>query len=385
MIQGMKMKYLKYLIYIIIIGIIGFLLYHKVYIPKHTFKTTNASMGNMHVKVNGVGNIGAKEIYEIGSIYGGKVLSFNINEGDFIKKGDLIAKIDSIDLSYKILEQEASIEKLQNDIKALKIDKQGALARYDYQEELFLKNEILFKRDVIPENDFEKLKTDRDVAKLSVDSLSLKIDSLYSQISQIKANTKGLKERLERYTIMAPVDGYVTKKLISNFTIVKPNQTLIEIVNPKDVWVETHIDTRISGEVIIGDLAIIKLRSSNIEHKGKVVNIRPINNSVTYEREIDVGFDTLPIPFYLEEQAIVDIKTKELKNIAKVPTSALTLHDQKDGVWIVENGIIQFKALNILAYDEKSAATKELTISDTLVIPDPSKKSLSSGMKIYND
>jgi len=380
-----NMIYKKYLIYLVIIGIIGFGFYKKVYIPKHTFKTIHASSGDMAVKVNGVGNIGAKEIYKIGSIYGGKVSLFTINEGDFIKKGDLVAKIDSIDLSNKIFEQEANIKKLQSDIKALRIDKKSAIAIYDYHEGIFKKNEALFKRNVITEHDFQKLKTDRDVAKFSINSLSLKIDSFYSQIAQIDENTKGLKERLARYTILAPIDGYVTKKLIANFAIINANQTLIEIVQPKDVWVETHIDTRISGNVKVGDLAMIKLRSSNIEYKGKVTNINPVNNSVTNEREIDVSFDKLPIPFYLEEQAIVDIKIKQLKNIIKVPTSALTFYKQKDGVWIVKDGIVKFKALKILAYNDKSAATKELTTSDTLVISDPRKQSLSNGMKIYND
>ncbi len=372
----------KYLIYITIIILIGFGFYKKIYIPKHTFKTIYASSGDMAVKVNGVGNIGAKEIYKIGSVYGGKVSLFTINEGDFIKKGDLVAKIDPIDLSNKISEQEANIEKLQSELKALKIDKQSAIALYDYHEDVFEKNEVLFKKNSITEHDFKKLKTDRDVAKFSINSLSLKIDSFYSQIAQIDANTKGLKERLARYTILAPVDGYVTKKLIANFAIINANQTLIEIVQPKDVWVETHIDTRISGNVKVGDLAMIKLRSSNIEYKGKVANIRPVNNSVTNEREIDVSFDKLPLPFYLEEQAIVDIKIKQLKNIVKVPTSALTFYKEKDGVWIVKEGVVTFKALKILAYNNKSAATEELTENDTLVIPDPRKKSLYNGMKI---
>ncbi len=374
--------YEKYLIYFVIIGVIGFGFYKKVYIPKRTYKTIHLSSGDMMVKVNGVGNIGAKETYKIGSVYGGKVFSFTIDEGDFIKKGDLVAKIDSIDLNDKISEQEANIRKLQSDIKALKIDKKSAIALYDYHEGVFEKNEALFKRNVITEHDYKKLKTDRDVAQFSINSLSLKIDSFYSQIAQIDANTKGLKERLSRYTILAPVDGYVTKKLISNFAIINSNQTLIEIVQPKDVWVETHIDTRMSGNVKVGDLAVIKLRSSNMEYKGKVANIRPVNNSVTNEREIDVSFDNLPLPFYLEEQAIVDIKIKQLKNIVKVPTSALTFYKQKDGVWIVKEGIVKFKALKILGYSNKSAATQELTINDTLVIPDPRKKSLSNGMKI---
>lgn len=113
----------KYIIYSVIIIVIGFGFYKKVYIPKHTFKTTNATVGNMVVNVNGVGIVGSKDIYSIGSIYGGKVLSFDVNEGDFLKKGDLIAHIDLVDLKDKIAEQEANIKKIQNDIKTLIFDK----------------------------------------------------------------------------------------------------------------------------------------------------------------------------------------------------------------------------------------------------------------------
>lgn len=377
------MKYTKYLIYITIILVIGFGFYQKIYIPKHTFTTINATTGNMSVKVDGIGNVGSKEIYKIGSIYGGKVFSFEVNEGDFIKKGNLIAQIDSVDLKSKILEQKATIKKLQNDIKSLKLSKQSAISTYNYQEQIFKKNQKLFKKGVIAELDFKKFKTNRDVAKLSASSISSKIDSLYNQIDQINANRDGLNERLSRYTILAPIDGYVTKKIISNFAIINPNQTLIEIVNPNDVWVETHIDTRISGEVKIGDKATIKLRSSAKEYEGKVVNINPINNSVTNEREIDIGFTNLPIPFYLEEQAVVEVQIKELQNILKVPTSAITFYQEQEGVWLLKDEIVKFKPLEILAYDSNGIATKSLTTKETIVIPDPKKKSLSNGMKIY--
>ncbi|HIP61936.1 MAG TPA: HlyD family efflux transporter periplasmic adaptor subunit [Sulfurovum sp.] len=377
------MKYMKYLIYLTILAVLGFGFYQKIYIPKHTFDTIRPTISNMNVIVNGIGNVGSKEIYKIGSIYGGKVFSFDINEGDFIKRGDLIAKIDSVDLNSKILEQKAMVKKLENDIKSLKLDKQSAVSTYNYQEKIFKKNQKLFEKRIIAELDFEKLKTNRDVAKLSVSSISSKIDSLYSQISQISANTDGLKERLLRYTIVAPIDGYVTKKLISNFAIINPNQTLIEIVNPKDVWVETHIDTRISGEVTIGDSATIKLRSSDKAYEGKVINISPVNNSITNERGINIGFTNLPIPFYLEEQAVIEVQVKELQDIVKVATSALAFYQEEEGVWLLQDGIVKFKPLKILAYDSKGIATKTITAQETIVIPDPKKKSLSNGMKIY--
>ena len=88
----------KYIITIAIIALIGFGIYKKVYIPKHTYETITAVKSDMDVRVNGVGNVGAKDIYKIGSIYGGKVFDLTVNEGDFIKQGTVMATIDSIDL-----------------------------------------------------------------------------------------------------------------------------------------------------------------------------------------------------------------------------------------------------------------------------------------------
>lgn len=375
----------KYIIYSVIIIVIGFVFYKKVYIPKHTFKTTNATVGNMVVNVNGVGIVGSKDIYSIGSIYGGKVLSFDVNEGDFLKKGDLIAHIDLVDLKDKIAEQEANIKKIQNDIKTLIFDKKSAYIQYTYQEDIFNKNNKLFLNASISELIFKKYETNRDTAKIAVSVLASKIASLKSQLAQIKANISGLQERLKRYTILAPIEGYVIKKLMSNYQNINPNQTLIEIVNPKDVWIETHIDTRVSGDVKIGELATIKLRSSEKKYKGIVANIKPINNDVTNEREIDVSFEHLPIPFYLSEQATVDIKIRELKNITKVPLKALSIHDEKSGVWILKDGVVSFKRLHILAYGDKYVATKDINAKELLVITNPKNITLKNGMKIYHD
>ena len=299
----------KKIIYPAVALIVLFVFYKKVYTPKHNKPSpkviANSTIQNSST-INGIGNIGAKDIYKIGSIYGGEVLEFDIDEGDFIKKGTLIAKIDSVDLKDKIKELEESIKKTKSDIKALEIDRDSAVVQYELQKEIYKKNKKLFDKHALSELDFKRFETNQKVAKLKIESVSSKISSLKYASNQIQANLKGLTKRLSRYDIYAPIDGYITKKYIANHQIINPNQTLIEIISPKDIWIKTYIDTRKSGNIKIGDKATITLRSGG-KYSGYVAHIKPYNNSVTYEREVDVKFDKLPIPFYLEEQAIVDI------------------------------------------------------------------------------
>ena len=375
----------KYIISAIVVSLAGFAIYNKIYIPKHTYNTTNITKGDMAIKVNGVGEVSSKEVYKIGSIYGGKVTNFTVQEGEKIEKGSLIATVDSVDLKDKIKELKATIDKLKNDTISLNIDKKSAEESYSYQKDILKKNQNLYKKGAISELDFKKFQTNATTSKLKAQSIKAKIDSLSSQKIQLEASLSGLKERLSRYTIKAPISGYITKKYTANFAIINPNQTLIDIVDSKDVWVATHIDTRVSGDIKLGDKATITLRSSSKKYSGTVVNIKPINNNITYEREIDVAFDNLPIPFYLQEQAIVDIDIKVLKDITKIPSKALTIYKEKQGVWVVKNHIVTFKPLNILAYGDKNVATKTITKDEKLVIPNPKKKALTDGMKIYND
>ena len=378
-------NFIKYLIFILLVVIAGIGFYKKIYIPKHTFKVITPKKGDMSVKVNGIGNVGAKDIYKVGSLYGGKLYDFTLEEGDTVKKGEIVAKVDSVDLSNKIAEQKALIEKLKVDIEGLKIDKKSAEVNYAYELDLFKKNSRLYKLHSISSLDFKKYKTLKDTAKLKIKSLEAHINSLYKQILQIKENIKGMQKRLSYFTVISPISGYVIKKLAVNHQMIMPNFTLFEVVNQKDVWVQTYIDTRISGQVKIGDKATIKLRSSDKLYKGKVVDINPINNPVTYEREIDVRFDHLPLPFYMEEQAIVQIYTNKLQNVIKIPSNALVFYKERDGVWVLKGDKVSFKPVKILARSKNEVAIKGIKLQDKLVLPNPKKATLKEGMKIYHD
>ena len=83
----------KYLISIVILLLFGVGIYFKVFIPKHTFKITTPQISNITIKVSGVGNVGSENIYKVSAVYGGQVKDFNIQIGDFVKKGQIIANI----------------------------------------------------------------------------------------------------------------------------------------------------------------------------------------------------------------------------------------------------------------------------------------------------
>ena len=376
-----KKIYILVTILIIFIAII----YKKNFIDKYTYKTVAVKVGNMNSNVYGIGNISAKNTYKVGSIFSGEIEGFTLQEGDLVKKGDVVATIDSVDLIFKIKESQANILASNSDLNALIIDKKRALDEFNYKELLFKKFETLYAKKAVSEVAYVKYSNDLDIAKSKVDKLVAQINSTKGHIDQLIATKEGLQAKLGKYTIVSNTDGVVINKLVDNHNIISKGQVLVEIVNPNDIWIDSYVDTRVSGGVEIGDKVTIGLDSTNKIYNGHVVNINPYNNKITNERNIRVRFDTLPKPYYLEEQAYVNINIGSFYNIAMIPVNSVIKHAGKSSVWIISNNKASLKQINILARNNKFIATNDLSINDRVITSTENKAKLVSGMSVYYD
>jgi len=381
----MKM-WIRYAISLLLILAGGVLFYFKAYIPKTTFKTTHPKEGNIEVKVFGIGEMGAKDIYAVGSQMGGKIVTLLSDQGQWVKKGELLATIDPVDLPQLREEANLALKKASQESEALKKELDNIQAQKKLALLTYTRYKKLKEQGYVSQAEYDKAKTDLEGIKAQIAATSARIDSSKSEISRLQKNIEGLDEKLSRYKVYAPVDGYVISKDAEAAQTLTPSQTIFRIVDPKTVWVKAYIDERISGKVKTGNLAEIFLRSHNGKAlSGRVVRISAMSDAVTQEREINIAFDALPIPFYINEQAEVSILTHTIENILTVPLSLLRQFNGQIGVWVAKGNKAHFKPLNITARGENEAGIAEgLAKESLLIIPDAHKKPLFEGMKIQH-
>ena len=111
-------KTTNYLIAVAVVLAAGGLFYFKVYLPKTTFETVKAERKSMDDTVFGIGQVDAKNIYPLGAQTGGKILEILVDEGDWVKKGDLIASIDPVDMPQLLDEAKISGKKARLEVEA---------------------------------------------------------------------------------------------------------------------------------------------------------------------------------------------------------------------------------------------------------------------------
>jgi len=348
-----------------------------------TYKTNLIIKGDFQQDLFATGIVDSEVVYQISSNVTGKVLDLPVKEGQIVKKGQVLAVIDGIDLKEKITEDEYSIAKAISN-QAVTLNKiEEAKAKYNLADWQLKRYKKLYQNGVVPELEYENIKLAEVVAKASLKALENDKISYDNELKRLEATLKGTKEKFQNLILKAPNDGVLVQKDIEFGDTAVTGKILFKIVHPKDVWIKTFIDEAVSGDIKIKQIAEIKLRSKeNTTLEGFVKQISFVSDPVTNEREIGIGFKNIPKQFFLNEQAEVRIVTNVFRNVLLCERKNIIKYENQNGLWIYQNGVASFVPIKIIGQSANSDFVMiegDLKVNDQVIIPDENKKALYNG------
>ncbi len=377
-------KMVKYFIILLLVLMGGFIFYSKIYIPKTTYKTISPTIGEIEVKVFGIGNVGAKNTYLITAQTGGKIVSILTDEGQWVKKGELLITIDTVDLPQLIDEATISIKKANSELIASKKEKESLAAQKNLALVTYKRYAKLKKQSFASQSEYDKAKADLDVIEAQSKATHAHINSAKIEIERAKKALDALSIKLSRYKIYAPVDGYVIAKEAEVSQSITSTQNILKIVDPNNVWIKAYVDEKLSGDIAIGQSAIITLRSQrDKQYNGIIKRIVAQTDAVTQEKEINISFINLPIPFYINEQAEVLITTKQFSNLLKIPSNLLVYKGDEAGVWIEKENQAHYQKVHVIARGENEVGVSGINQNTKLLVTSKDKRPIKDGMSIH--
>lgn len=271
--------------------------------------------------VQGSGRIDG-ELINVNAKYPGRIVEIAISEGEAIRKGSLIATIDSAEQKAQKEQIEAQIEaqmqhlaareielsiaqksipeslvkaKANRTIKKAQLDEldkminiQKSLLVQDQRDSDRLNN--LFSNRLIEKHQLEmsmlKLQSDRDQLSSLMDKreqLKSAIDITQSDWNEasaaqekiaalregIKASKSGIKALqgsqaqvnavLSEMELRSPVDGFVMEKIANNGEVIGSGMAVATLIDPQSLYLKIFVDTLQNGKIKIGDSAVIFL------------------------------------------------------------------------------------------------------------------------------
>ena len=182
---------------------------------------------NDYVRVNG--QVQPITTIQLSPLEGGVVEEKVVEEGTFVKRGDVIVRLSNSQLTLQILESEASLAEkenfLRNTMVAMeqeKLELQKTRLQLDLdverKERKFRQNERLYNEKMIAREDYLQSKEDFDLAVKSMelviarqkqDSIyrSIQIDNLEESLNSMRRSMMLVRERVENLNVKSPIDG----------------------------------------------------------------------------------------------------------------------------------------------------------------------------------
>jgi HlyD family secretion protein len=375
----------NYLIWLTVLVAVVIVLKLTLFAPR-LVKTVKVERRDLAAQVYGNGTVEAKVVVGVSSKITGRIVELNVDQGDEVKRGQLLARLENDDFSQQERQSEAG---LNRSAASLSVE-QANLRKARANLALAVKNAQRFKalaaKNLVSRMEAEQYDTTCQVAREEVSRCQAAIDAVRMEQRANRANLGFSRSKVTDTLIYAPQDGVIITRDLEKGATVTPGQAIFTLADPGTVWVKANVDESQLKGVVAGKKAVITLRSSSEEKfQGRVARIGRQSDRVTEELEVDVTFTPPLRNFRLGEQADVYIMTEARKSTSSLPSAALVTKEKIRGVWIVENARLKFKAVSTGIEDPRNFAEilQGLTGSEQVVVAPPAEMAkFSDGMKV---
>jgi membrane fusion protein, heavy metal efflux system len=281
------------------------------------FKASSIELGTFAMKnlsevvnANGYTKLPPQNQADVSVHMTGIVKSINVIEGQFVKKGQVLATLESPEFAQL---QEAYLTSKSN-LEFLKLE--------------FERQKILSDENVNSRKVFQRTKSDYDIEKT-------RLASLDRQLSVLNLSKKSVTSVM---ALTSPLTGYVTEvniKLASNAELGKP---LFTVVDNSKLHVDLQVYEKDLQKVKEGqNIRFVLTNQDNTEIIGKVFNVsKSFENdtkSVAVHAEILNPTKSLIPGMYVN--ALIDVGTRQVQAL---PTDAVIRADGREYIFVLEEG-----------------------------------------------
>lgn len=337
----------KYLIWPLALGAAVVLLKLTVLAPPEV-KVVKVEKRDLTAQVYGNGTVEAKVVVGVSSKITGRIIELYADQGDVVKRGQLLARLENDDFIQQQLQSEAGMNRAAANLNVEQANLRKARTNLVLAEKNALRFRNLAEKNLVSQLEAEQHANTCQVAREEVARCTAALESAQMEQNANRAGLGFARSKVADTLIYAPQDGAIITRDLEKGATVSPGMSIFTLADPQTVWVKANVDESQLKGVAVGKKALITLRSSADEHlPGQVARLGRESDRVTEELEVDVAFTPPLKSFRLGERSDVYIVTETRKGVPSLPAAALVTKENRRGVWVVENGRLRFKAVTV--------------------------------------
>lgn len=312
-------------------------------VPVEITKVTTGTISSYQLYNSTIEAENAVDVYAKVS---GIIIELKVEEGDYVNKGQLLAKIEEDDYKLEEAAAKASYEKAKRD---------------------FERADKMFKDKLLSENDYEKVRYDYEQARITWERA---------------------KVRLGNTNIVAPISGILSSRTIKYGDYITTNTKVFSIVDMNSLITRVYIpekdiaNIKMNQEVIITSDAL-----GEKEFDGRIKIINPVVDPTTGTVKVTIalkGYSKILKPgMFVKSHIIIDTR----KDTLLLTKKAIIYNGIQSIAYIVKDGMANQVVLEIGFQDSENVEVlnKNIKTGDKIIVVGQYGLKDKSRVKVIND
>ncbi len=358
-------------------------------------KVTDVLKGELPLRLRVSATAQVREKTVIKSEVSGKIDSINIRIGDWVKKGQLLVKIE--DKEKRLEVDRAKTNKLKSLAEylinsGLEEMEEADSETFDNKKVKDIREKYLsaienFRTGKISSKEFDKISDEYDQIMVSSGTWRENIRKVQDGLSEAIIKLKEAELNLRKTYIYSPFQGRISELKISKGEIIGNGQEILKVVNLKSVYLEGFALESEIKNLKLGTLVRVKFDSySDRYFRGEINAISPevdqVNKTITLYIKIN-NDENLILPGMHAE---IDVEYMVFKDVIKVPVKAIIVRQERPLVFVVSGNTVNWVYVDLGPRNDEEQIIKrfhsEVNPGDQVVIEGHSTLAHQSRIKI---
>lgn len=351
--------------------------------------------------VTASGKIEAETKVDVSADITGRITEIGVKEGDLVKKGQFLIQIDPAQYLSVVSRLQAQVAQMEASLTQARTNRDQARRQRDRSLEIQRANAELIAREAV-----EQAVQAYDVAEANYNASRAGVDQARAALSEARSN-------LAKTRLTAPIDGRVVRLAVEEGEVAVPGTfsretgLLLTIADLSVVLARVQVDETDVVRLHLGDSVSVTIdafpdtsfvgRVTEISNSAKLSQTGAASGGSTdraVDFDVEITLDKPPAGIRPDLSSTARIVTDTRKQSLSIPIIALTVRAHEDvpnevkttegaavgtgsttkkpkdreGVFVVENGIAMFRPVKVgIAGDEHFEVLEGLKAGDTVV------------------
>ena len=318
---------------------------------------------------------------EIGSTVTGRAEAVPVREGDAVRAGDLLVRLESDEARAALAQAEAAQRQAQARLAGLRGTGRQALRATQDQAEATLRQaraeleraQQLVAQGFVSASRLDEARRVLDVAQAQRDAAQAQVQAnaeagtdlvqADTQLQAAHAATQAARARLEQTLLRAPTNARVLTREVEPGQIVQPGKVLLRLALDGPTQLKAQVDERFLEQLAPGQPAsVVADAHAGQPFAAQLLSLSPLVDAQRGAVEVKLALPQTPPAFLREDMTLsVEVETGRRERALVLPLSALqgSTPQGQAQVWVAESGRARLRTVALGLRTLEAAEVRE--------------------------